>query len=241
MHIEAGLRSFDKKMPEEINRVLTDHVADVLFCPTETAVRNLAAEGITTGVYQVGDVMYDGLLYNMALAEAQSTVLTDLGLSVGNYLLATVHRANNTDVRGRLAAILAAFAQADEPVVFPIHPRTRKQIIIFDLDIPSNVRLIEPLSYFDSLVLQKYARLLLTDSGGMQKEAYCLGTPCVTLREQTEWVETVEVGWNVLVGADTQRIVEAIRSFEPPAERPLLYGDGRAAERIVSILERLSE
>lgn len=236
VHIEAGLRSFDKSMPEEINRVLTDRVSDVLFCPTEAAVRNLAAEGITRGVYRVGDVMYDGLLYNLALAKARSTILDDLTLSPKGYLLATVHRASNTDTRDHLAAILAALALVDEPVVFPAHPRTRKQISLFELDVPPNVRLLEPLSYFDILVLQKHARLLLTDSGGMQKEAYCLGTPCATLRPETEWVETVEAGWNVLVGADTARIVETVRSFNPPAERPPLYGDGRAAERIVSTL-----
>lgn len=240
VHIEAGLRSFDKTMPEEINRVLTDRIADVLFCPTDIAVRNLAAEGITTSVYQVGDVMYDALLHNVTLAEVRSTVLADLGLSPRNYLLATIHRAGNTDVRENLTAILAALAETNELIVFPVHPRTRRQMASFDLDVTPNVRLVEPLSYFDILVLQKHARLLLTDSGGMQKEAYCLGTPCVTLRDQTEWVETVEAGWNVLVGSDTQRITQAIHSFKPPTEQPALYGDGRAAERIVDTLECLS-
>jgi UDP-N-acetylglucosamine 2-epimerase len=183
--------------------------------------------------------MYDGLLYNLALAEAQSTILSELDLPPRRYLLATVHRAGNTDVRENLQEILAALAQAQEPVIFPVHPRTRKQMEAFGLEPAPNVRLLQPLSYFDILVLQKNARLLLTDSGGMQKETYCLGTPCVTLREQTEWVETVEAGWNMLVGADTQRIVEAIQRFHPPAERPSLYGDGRAAEHIVGILERL--
>ncbi len=241
VHIEAGLRSFDNRMPEEINRVLTDRVSNVLFCPTETAVHNLAAEGITAGVYQVGDVMYDGLLYNLALAEAQSTILADLQISPRRYLLATVHRASNTDTRDNLANILTTFAQAGVPVIFPVHPRTRKQLALFELEVAPNVRLIDPVSYFDILVLQKNAHLLLTDSGGMQKEIYCLGTPCITLREQTEWVETVDAGWNVLVGADRRRILRAIRSFAPPDERPLLYGDGRAAERIVNTLERLLE
>ncbi len=237
VHIEAGLRSFDLTMPEEVNRILTDRIANVLFCPSDAAVRNLAAEGITRGVYRVGDVMYDGLLYNLALAEAQSTILADLGLKPRGYLLVTVHRAGNTDRREHLAAILAALAQIDEPIVFPAHPRTRKQMALFGLSAPPNVRLIEPVSYFDTLVLQKHARLLLTDSGGMQKEAYCLQTPCITMREQTEWVETVEVGWNMTVGADTNRIIQAVRTFAPPAEHPPLYGDGHAAEQIVAILE----
>ena len=236
VHIEAGLRSFNRTMPEEINRVLTDRIADLLFCPTETAVRNLAAEGISAGVHQVGDVMYDGLLYNLSLAQAQSTILDKFKLSSDSYLMATVHRAGNTDMRENLAAILAAFSQAHETIIFPAHPRTRKQLVAFNLQVPPNVRLVEPLTYFDSLMLQKNARLLLTDSGGMQKEAYCLGTPCITMREQTEWVETVDAGWNMVVGADTGLIVKFIRSFQPPAERPPLYGDGRAAEQIVNII-----
>lgn len=237
VHIEAGLRSFDLTMPEEVNRILTDRIARVLFCPSDAAVKNLAAEGITRGVHRVGDVMYDGLLYNLSLAEAHSTIMADLGLKPRGYLLATVHRAGNTDERKNLAAILAAFARLDEPVIFPAHPRTRKQMDSFGLGVSPNVRLIEPLSYFDALVLQKNARLVLTDSGGMQKEAYCLGTPCVTMRDQTEWVETVEAGWNITVGADTARIVQAVRTFTPPSEHPPLYGDGHAAERIVTILE----
>lgn len=240
VHIEAGLRSFDKTMPEEINRVVTDQVADVLFCPTQMAIDNLAAEGISQSVFQVGDVMYDGLLYNLALADTQSTILQDLDLDPQGYLMATVHRASNTDSRENLVNILRAFAQAPKPMIFPAHPRTQKQITAFGLDIPSNVHLIKPLSYFDSLILQRHAYRLLTDSGGMQKEAYCLETPCITLREQTEWVETVEAGWNILTGADETRIIEALYTFAPPAAHPLLYGDGRAAEQIVQILADLS-
>jgi UDP-N-acetylglucosamine 2-epimerase len=196
----------------------------------------LADEGITAGVYPVGDVMYDGLRYNFELAQAQSSIMTQLGLQAKRYLLATVHRAGNTDQRDNLAAILAAFAQAGEPVIFPVHPRTRKQIELWQLPVGPNVRLLEPLSYFDILILQKHARLLLTDSGGMQKEIYCLGTPCLTLRDQTEWVETVQAGWNILTGAHTDRIVEAIHSFQAPDTHPPLYGDGHAAEQIVAIL-----
>ena len=236
-HIEAGLRSFNRWMPEEINRVVADHVADLLFCPTPTAVKNLAAEGIIEGVHLVGDVMYEAILYNLSLAEARSDALARLGLSPGGYLLLTVHRAENTDIRANLRAILEAVNRLEEPVLFPAHPRTRHLLDEMGWRPAPHVRLVEPQSYFDILVLEKNARLLLTDSGGMQKEAYCLETPCLTLREQTEWVETVEAGWNRLVGAQTGRIVEAVRSFRPPAEHPPLYGDGRTGEAIVRILE----
>jgi UDP-N-acetylglucosamine 2-epimerase len=239
VHIEAGLRSFNKAMPEEINRVVTDRIADVLFCPTQAALDNLATEGIVENVFRVGDVMYDGLLYNLALAEAKSTILKDLKLEPGTYLMATVHRASNTDICENLANILTAFGQAPRPVIFPAHPRTRKRIENFGLEIPENVLMIKPLNYFDSLILQKHAHRLLTDSGGMQKEAYCLNTPCITLREQTEWVETVEAGWNILVGANGEQIVDALHSFVPPTEHPPLYGDGHAAERIVQTLADL--
>ncbi len=236
-HIEAGLRSFNRWMPEEINRVVADHVADLLFCPTPTAVKNLAAEGIIEGVHLVGDVMYEAILYNLSLAEARSDALARLGLSPGGYLLLTVHRAENTDIRANLRAILEAVNRLEEPVLFPAHPRTRHLLDEMGWRPAPHVRLVEPQSYFDILVLEKNARLLLTDSGGMQKEAYCLETPCLTLREQTEWVETVEAGWNRLVGAQTGRIVEAVCSFRPPAEHPPLYGDGRTGEAIVRILE----
>ena len=236
-HIEAGLRSFNRWMPEEINRIVADHVADLLFCPTPTAVDNLRAEGITEGVHLVGDVMYEAILYNLPLAERKSQVLDRLGLSPGGYLLLTVHRAENTDILENLQAILEAVDRLTEPVVFPAHPRTRRCLAQLSWEPGPNVLLVEPQGYFDTLVLEKNARLLLTDSGGMQKEAYCLGTPCITLRAQTEWVETVEAGWNRLVGADTERIVRAVHTFSPPAERPSLYGDGKTGEAIVRALE----
>jgi UDP-N-acetylglucosamine 2-epimerase len=236
-HIEAGLRSFNRRMPEEINRILTDRIADLLFCPTPTAVSNLTAEGIRQGVYLVGDVMYEAILYNLSLAEARSQVLTRLGLVPRGYLLLTIHRAENTDIQKNLRAILTALDRLDKPVVFPVHPRTRKLLADLNWQPGPGVQLLEPQSYFDTLILEKNAHLLLTDSGGMQKEAYCLGAPCLTLREQTEWVETVEAGWNRLVGADTDRIVEAVRSFCPPAERPLLHGDGQTSQAIVRVLE----
>ncbi len=239
-HVEAGLRSFNREMPEEHNRVLTDHIADLLFCPTQTAVDNLRNEGITAGVHLVGDTMYDAVLQFAAVAPQRSTILARLNLTPKGYLLATVHRPSNTDDPANLRSILAAFAEIEEPVIFPVHPRTRKQIAALGMDADpgptANPRMIEPVGYLDMLALEQNARLILTDSGGIQKEAYWLGVPCVTLRTETEWVETVAAGWNVVVGADRARILAAVRQAQPPGERPTFYGDGRAAQHIVRIL-----
>jgi len=235
-HVEAGLRSFNREMPEEINRVLTDHVSDLLFCPTETAVRNLAREGITEGVHNVGDVMYDVVLHNIGIAEQRSHILERLGIEPKAYLLATVHRPQNTDRAENLRSILSAFNALDELIVFPAHPRTSEAIERLGYPLRSHIKFIEPVSYLDMLVLEKHARLILTDSGGVQKEAYFFGVPCLTLREETEWVETVEAGWNVLVGADEERIVEAVREFQPIGKRAAIFGDGRASERIAELL-----
>jgi len=235
-HVEAGLRSFNRQLPEEINRVLTDHLSSLLFCPTDTAVRNLAREGITQGVHKVGDVMYDVALWGLEIAERKSTILETLGVDPGNYLLVTIHRPGNTDDPRNLSAIVSALNDVAETVIFPAHPRTQKALKQWGLHPNSNVRLIEPVSYLDMLMLEKNARMILTDSGGVQKEAYILGVPCVTLREETEWVETVEAGWNILVGANRERIVEAVRNFQPTGERPPLFGDGNASRRIVEIL-----
>jgi UDP-GlcNAc3NAcA epimerase len=237
-HVEAGLRSYDRRMPEEINRVLTDHCADLLFCPTVTAVENLAREGITNGVHLVGDVMYDSLLQQTPDAGDARQILRGWGLEPGEYFLATVHRAANTDDAARLGTILQALGELSLPVVFPIHPRTRKAIAVAGLSLTPNIHLREPLGYRDMLVLERHARSILTDSGGVQKEAFFLGVPCVTLREETEWPETVECGWNVLAGAEPERIVAAARRPAPQEERPLLFGDGHAAEKIVRSLER---
>ena len=239
-HVEAGLRSYNRTMPEEINRVLTDHLSSLLFCPTDTAVRNLAREGITQGVYQVGDVMYDVALWGLEIAEQKSRVLESLGVEPGGYLLVTIHRPSNTDDPGNLRAIISALNDVAETVVFPAHPRTQKALKHWGIFPNSNVRLTEPVSYLDMLVLEKHARMILTDSGGVQKEAYMLGIPCVTMREETEWVETVEAGWNILVGASRERIVEAVRNFKPAGERPPLLGDGNASRRIVEILTQES-
>ena len=236
-HVEAGLRSFDRRMPEEVNRVLTDHCSDLLFCPTETAVANLAAEGITEGVFLVGDVMLDAMNHNRAVAEERSTALADFGLSPKGYFLATVHRASNTDDPVALRAILEAFALLDAPVIFPVHPRTQKKLAGYGIAPAANVRIVEPLPYFDMLALLSGARAVLTDSGGVQKEAYILEVPCVTLRENTEWVETIEDGWNVLVGADTNRIVaEAEKVGDAPRQHSARFGDGQAAARIAAII-----
>ncbi len=244
-HVEAGLRSFDKRMPEEINRVLTDHVSDYLFAPTETAVKNLHKEGIKDGVYLTGDVMYDALLYNIKIARKKSRILNELGLRPKEYLLATVHRAENTDSKERLTNIINAFIEINELIVFPVHPRTRKYMeaygLIEKIEKSPNILLVPPVGYLDMLVLEENARKIITDSGGVQKEAYFLKVPCITLREKTEWVETVKDGWNVLVGANREKIVKAIEEFEPSGETyNHRFGDGNASKRIVEILlERL--
>ena len=232
-HVEAGLRSFDRRMPEEVNRVLTDHVSDLLFCPTDSARANLEREGIEHGVHVVGDVMYDAFLHNSEMARAKSKTLERLGLLAGEFVLATVHRAENTDDQGRLQAILRGLAGSGRQVVLPIHPRTKA--VLGDDSWPS-IRVIDPVGYLDMLALEDAAALIVTDSGGVQKEAYFMGKPCVTLRDSTEWTETVEAGWNVLVGSDPGRITEALRTFKPSGDRPALFGDGHAAEKIAGLL-----
>ena len=239
-HIEAGLRSYNREMPEEHNRVLTDHCADLLFCPTQTAVDNLENEGIIEGVHWVGDTMYDAVLQFSEISKERSTILNDLNLEPKGYLLATVHRPYNTDNPEKLRNILSAFMEIDEPVIFPVHPRTRQKLTEFGLLDPQsairNPKLIDPIGYLDMLILEQNARLIMTDSGGMQKEAYFLGVPCVTLRPETEWVETVEAGWNIITGADGGRIAEAVCNSVHPLERPQLFGDGQTAERIVGLI-----
>lgn len=239
-HVEAGLRSFDRRMPEEVNRVVVDHISRVLLCPTPAAVENLRAEGLTRGVELVGDVMLDTARhYAEGLASAQT--LSAFGVSPGEYFLATVHRAGNSDDPGRLAAIVRAFTRVGKTVVWPVHPRTAKNLAAFGLEHlvreTGDVRMVDPVSYGQTIALLRDAAALLTDSGGMQKEAYFFGVPCVTLRDETEWVETVELGWNVLAGADTERIVAAAGDLSRPSARPDVYGDGHAAEAVVAALE----
>lgn len=238
-HVEAGLRSFNRRMPEEINRVVADHLSNLLLCPSATAIKNLAAEGITQNVHEVGDVMLDVLNWAKQRLEAKpSEVLGRLGVTGQHYLLATVHRSENTDDALRLSEILNAFNALEEPVVFPVHPRSRKAIGEAGLKIEPNVRLIDPVGYLDMVALASSARLILTDSGGLQKEAYWLGVPCLTMRNETEWIETTHGGWNILVGSDAQKIIEAAHSSRPNTPRLPLYGDGRAAGKCIDLLDR---
>jgi len=237
-HVEAGLRSFNRRMAEEINRVLTDRVSTRRYCPTRRAVANLAAEGMHDGVVQCGDVMYDSVLHHAARASAKSRVLERCGVAPREYVLATVHRAENTDDGERLGAIMAALAQADVPVILPLHPRTRARLGEGAAS-GGSLRLIDPVGYLDMLALERHARAIISDSGGVQKEAYFFRVPCVTTRPETEWVELVEAGWNRLVDADRLRVREGIAwalDFSPPTAGDGLYGDGRAAERIVADL-----
>jgi UDP-GlcNAc3NAcA epimerase len=236
-HIEAGERSFDRRMPEEINRLVADCVADLHFCASRAAVARLAVEGVVESAHLVGDVMLDALLQNRPVARRNSDVLGRLGLRSGDYTLVTVHRAANTDDPLRLGGIVKALNAARETVVFPAHPRTRKALDRLGAELSDHVRLIAPVGYFDMMVLEENARMIATDSGGVQREAYFLGIPCLTLRDETEWVETVEVGWNRLVGAEPERVLRSWFDFVPPAERPPIFGDGKAAQRIAAIIE----
>ena len=242
VHVEAGLRSFNRQMPEEINRVLTDHVSSRLFCPTYAAVGNLKQEGITEGVYHVGDVMYDAAITFGKIAEQTSTVLSSLRLETKQFYLCTVHRAENTDDSERLSQIIQALievARPDCPVVLPLHPRTKKYLNIWQLysKIEHNkaIRLIEPVDYLDMIMLEKQAKTILTDSGGIQKEAYFHRTPCVTLRDETEWVETITAGWNQLAGYRKENILFCIENKIRQTEIDE-YGDGYAADKIVQTL-----
>ncbi len=237
-HVEAGLRSFNRRMPEEINRVLTDHAADLLLCPTQRAVEFLAAEGVRSGVHLVGDVMYDiAMLY---AGRPTSQIMTALGLQPEGYVLVTCHRAENTDDPQRLQAIVEGLGRISRKtkVVVPMHPRTRAKLRSHSLVLADSIIAIDPVGYVDMLELERNATMVVTDSGGVQKEAYMFGVPCVTLREETEWQETVDTGWNVLVGTMMERVdeelsrVPAVRSLA----RPTLFGDGHASEKVVSLL-----
>ena len=237
-HVEAGLRSFNREMPEEHNRVVSDHLSNLLFCPTQTAIKNLEHEGISKGVHCVGDVMYDSVLFNIHLAEKRSHILKQYNLKPNNYALATVHRAENTDAPERLKAILNALEEITSnglPVILPLHPRTRNKISDFNLS-HNSLQLIDPVSYLDMLALEKQAKVILTDSGGVQKEAYWFKVPCITLRNETEWLETVKSGWNVLVGSETNCIIRTVEQAKSGISYHDAYGDGHTAERIADLL-----
>lgn len=235
-HVEAGERSDDRRMPEEINRVVADALADTLFCVSRKAQQRLLHERAHGAAYWVGDVLFDALVQNLPAARRRSTMLEQMDLKPGRYSLATIHRAANTDDAQRLAALVAALSAIDETIVLPLHPRTRAALDRNGLSFGGRVRTIEPVGYFDMLCLEDGARLIATDSGGVQREAYFLAKPCLTLRDETEWGETVEAGWNRLVGVDAETIAEAWFSFAPPAHQPSLFGDGNAAQKIAAIL-----
>lgn len=238
-HVEAGLRSFNMRMPEEINRIMADRVSSQLFCPTQAALDNLKAEGVTQGVHNVGDVMYDVALFYRDRAKLHSQALASLNLGRGEFALATCHRAENTDDPKRLGQILFALAElaAQYPVVLPLHPRTRKIINENGFGgFLEKLRVTEPLPFLDMIALEQGARLILTDSGGVQKEAFFYGVPCITMRDETEWVETVDAGWNRLVGADSSKILAAAQNIHRPDTQVIPYGDGRASSKILECL-----
>jgi UDP-GlcNAc3NAcA epimerase len=239
-HVEAGLRSFNRRMPEEINRVLTDHISDLLLVPTDAAVRNLVAEGIDSlKVKTVGDVMYDAVLVYGLEAERKNDLLEKLRVEPNRYVLATIHRPSNTDREECLRGILNAFASSILPVVWPVHPRTRQRIAAFELQVPNNVRVIDPVGYLDMVLLEKRAKVIATDSGGVQKEAFFHRVPCITVRKETEWIELVELGVNRLVGEDWDLLAELLAAEIPPfapRNETQPYGRGDAARLILEAM-----
>lgn len=239
-HVEAGLRSFRRGMPEEVNRIVTDRLSDLLFCPTDGACRNLLAEGRNKGVHHVGDVMFDSFLYYKAKLDFHA-VLRRNGLEERNYILATVHRAENTCEKSRLGSLLQGLGRAGKhiPVIMPMHPRTRRTIEETGLAIPTSIRVTRPLPYLEMLTLTAGASVVATDSGGLQKEAFFACVPCVTLRDETEWIETLEYGWNRLVHDGSDNIataIEAAASLSPETPHPDYYGDGISSVRTLNIL-----
>lgn len=239
-HVEAGLRSYNKRMPEEVNRVLTDHISNLLFCPTEHAINNLKKEGITENAISVGDVMYDAVKYNIQIAE-QNYSLSKFNVEKGLYILATIHRAENTDDKARLEAIFTSLSRLTNTIILPLHPRTQRllkeQGLFHIIESSNNIKIIEPVSYLEMLLLEQNAMGIITDSGGVQKEAYFAKVPCFTLRDQTEWVETVEVGWNMLVNPITQDLAELVKETNMPSYKENLYGDGHASSKIVEQID----
>jgi UDP-GlcNAc3NAcA epimerase len=237
-HIEAGLRSFNMNMPEEQNRILTDHLSKYLFVPTESAVNNLKNEGMKKGLYNVGDVMYDAVLHFKNLAKEKSSIINKLSLIANQYILTTIHRAENTNDINRLKNIIESLNECDKTVVLPLHPRTKKYMDGYGLKFNKNIKVIEPIGYLDMISLEMHAEKIVTDSGGVQKEAFFMRKPCITMRDETEWVETVENGWNVIVGTNKDKILGSIVNFVPERPQEDIFGDGKAANKILEIIQK---
>jgi UDP-N-acetylglucosamine 2-epimerase (non-hydrolysing) len=239
-HVEAGLRSFDRQMPEEVNRVITDHVSTLLFPPTKIAAKNLEREGIVSGVHVVGDVMVDSILSNLEIARTKSTIIDDLNCQAGEYFVATIHRQSNTDNIENMTNIINTLERSKKKVVFPLHPRTRNCLARKGLmeKMPLNIITTEPLGYLDMLRLMSSADKIITDSGGIQKEAYIMRIPCITVRDTTEWTETIEDGWNVLVGTDMVKLSQELEHFKPSGSISNRYGSGDACRKIAEIFDR---
>ncbi|WP_142412974.1 non-hydrolyzing UDP-N-acetylglucosamine 2-epimerase [Hathewaya massiliensis] len=237
-HVEAGLRSFNMSMPEEQNRILTDHISKFLFVPTETAENNLQKEGIAKGVYNVGDVMFDAVLHFKKIASEKESILNKIGVEENKYILTTIHRAENTNDINRLKNIIEALNESGKTVVLPLHPRTKKYMTDYGLNFNENIKIIEPVGYLDMIALEMHAEKIVTDSGGVQKEAFFAKKPCITMRDETEWVETVKNGWNVIVGTNKEKILDSIINFMPKKEQEDIFGDGHASEKILSIINQ---
>lgn len=240
-HVEAGLRSFEKTMPEEINRIVVDHVSDLLFCPTASAVKNLQNEGIVSNVYNVGDVMKDALEYYRDISSEKSSILNQLRLNAKKFIVATIHRPINTDYIQNLSSIVDALCHSGELIILPLHPRTKKYLMKFDLwdKLRENVMVIPPIGYLDMINLISNSKKVIVDSGGIQKEAYMLRIPCITLRNTTEWGDTVEDGLNILVGADYDMIIDAIKNFNGSSLTGDIFGKGNACEKICNLLKNI--
>lgn len=241
VHVEAGERSYRRDMPEEINRILADQLASLHLCASKPAVQQLKQEGIEGSAFFVGDVMLDAYKRIRPLALANSNIIQELGIQPRKYSLVTIHRSFNTDDDNRLQKIVNILNNAEEQIVFPAHPRTREALKRISAELRDNILLIEPVGYYDILVLEINARLVATDSGGVQREAYFAEVPCLTLREETEWTETVEAGWNNVVGIEKESVLSAWKDFHPPDPHPDLFGDGYAAERISNLIDKWAE
>ena len=235
IHIEAGLRSFNRTMPEELNRIVSDHTSDYLFAPTSTAMNNLKNEGLLNKAFLSGDIMVDSLISNIDKAKRISTIINRLKINLGEFYLLTLHRPYTVDNPQNLALILEKLSELDGEVIFPVHPRTKKVLVKNSIKVKETIRLIKPLSYLDFIVLENYAKKIITDSGGIQKEAYILKKPCITLRSETEWVETIEEGWNILVLPEDKNFIDIILSFKPNKHQRKVFGNNVVEKMIAKI------